>query len=142
MARSLLRQTVTLASALVVAATALFGTGLWRRSQDTAWCRNATAATDGNQAVTPNLLERQRSVCVAHRQDQRIMFGSVWRTGGQRMADCGFELARLQLLPDPETGRAILKARGLDSSSFDPGSRADQSRFIDACTSVRPQEAR
>ena len=141
MVRSLLRQIVTVATALAIAATALFGVGLWRRSQDAAWCRDATVSTGGNHSVTLDLLERQRSVCVSHREGQRVMFGSVWRTGGQRMAECGFELARLQLVPDPETRRAILKAHGFYSSSFDSGSRADQSRFIDACASDRPQEA-
>lgn len=143
MARTLLRQAVTLATALVIAAMALFGIGMWRQSQDATWCRQATAISAGDQAaVAPDLLQRQRAVCVAHRRDQRIMFGSVWRTGGRRTAECGFELARLQLVGDPETRRAILEARGFDSSSFDSGSRADQSRFIDACTSDGLQEAR
>ncbi|HET9773281.1 MAG TPA: hypothetical protein VFS16_20485, partial [Acidimicrobiia bacterium] len=97
MARSLLRQTVGLATALVIAATALFGIGMWRRSQDAAWCRTATAGASGHPTAATDQLERYRSTCAAHRRDQRVMFGSVWRTGGQRTAECGFELARLQL---------------------------------------------
>jgi hypothetical protein len=137
MARSLLRQVVGLATALVIAATALFGVGVWRRSQDAAWCRDVIARQQGHQAVPPEHLDRYRSSCAARRQDQRVLFGSLWRTGGRRMAECGFELARLQLVSDPETQGVILEAHGLDNSTFDSGSRRDQSRFIDACAVSR-----
>jgi hypothetical protein len=62
------------------------------------------------------------------------MFGSVWRTGGEEMAECGFQLAQLQLLPDHDARQAILEQYGLDEAGFDSGSREDQNRFIRACT--------
>ncbi len=137
MPRSLLRQTVSLAAALSIAATALFGIASWRRAQDTAWCREATGGPAAHQAAPSEDLERQRSSCVAHRRDQRVVFGSVWRTGGRTMAECGFDLARLQLVSDPAARAAILEAHGFDPAGFDAGSRADQSRFIEECSSSR-----
>lgn len=133
MARRLLRSIVTVATAAILTGTALFGVGAWRRSEDTNWCRKA--ATGGK------LLDRQRSACATHRERQRVFFGSVWRTGGREMAECGFRLAQLQLLPEPEARQAILQRYGLDPSGFDSGSRADQARFIEACGSA-PQQAR
>ena len=49
------------------------------------------------------------------------------------MAECGFHLAQLQLLPDHEGRLTILEQYGLDQAGFDPGSRDDQTRFIRAC---------
>jgi hypothetical protein len=127
MVRKLLRSAVTVTVTVVLAGTVLFGVGAWRRSQDTNWCR---------EAAGEELTDRQRSVCISHRQRQRAFFGAVWRTGGREMAECGFRLAQLQLLTDPEPRRAILVPYGLDPSSFDSGSRADQSRFIQACAAA------
>lgn len=134
MLRNALRKTMPLAISLIVIGTTVFGLGLWRRSGDAKWCRNAT--TSGEVAVsTPDVLEGQRSACAVQRQRQRVMFGSVWRTGGREMAECGFQLARLQLLSDPVARDVILQPYGLDDKGFDAGSRDDQSRFVKACSS-------
>lgn len=139
MVRKALRRTVPLAISLIVIGTTVFGMGLWRRSGDAKWCRNAT--TSGEVAETAHALtqtpdlERQRSACAVQRQRQRVMFGSVWRTGGREMAECGFQLARLQLLSDPEARDAILQPYGLEDGGFDAGSREGQSRFVQACAS-------
>lgn len=147
MARKLLRLTVTIAASLALTATTFFGIGVWRRSEDAKWCRNATArgAVSGDpQSLTPDLLEQQRSACVVQRQRQRVMFGSVWQKGGPAMAECGFELARLQLLSDedPKARAAILERYGIDDSGFLTSSRDDQNRFIQACRSNGRQRAR
>ena len=85
MARKLLRQALTLATSLILIATALFAIATWRRSGDTDWCRKATA---GSEAAS-DALDQQRSSCAVQRQRQRVMFGSVWRSGGRAMAECG-----------------------------------------------------
>jgi hypothetical protein len=123
--------TVTLA----LMATALVGIGVWRRSEDAEWCRKATTrpSPETAEASVSDFLEQQRSACATHRQRQRVMFGSVWRSGGEEMAECGFHLAQLQLLPDHDGRQAILGQYGLDEAGFDPGSREDQNRFIRAC---------
>jgi hypothetical protein len=141
MARTLLRQLVTLAMPLIIGCAGLFGVGLWRRAEDTRWCRAATAASEapqGPQAETQGTLEHQRSACANQRQRQRVMFGAMWRTGGKEMATCGYDLARLQLLSDPQARGAILAPYDLDSSGFDAGSREDQDRFIRACEAKGP----
>lgn len=63
------------------------------------------------------------------------MFGSVWRTGGREAAQCGFELARLQLISDedPYWYRAVLAQYGVDDPGFEISTREDQDRFVNAC---------
>jgi hypothetical protein len=136
MLRKLLLRTLTVAITLALMATALVGVGAWRRSEDAQWCRKATTSPSAEtaQGSVSDLLEQQRSACATHRQRQRVMFGSVWRTGGEEMAGCGFHLAQLQLLPDHDGRQAILEQFGLDEPGFDPGSREDQNRFIRACS--------
>ena len=138
MARKLLRHTVTIAGSLILTATLCFGIALWRRSEDVKWCRNATttsALPADAQPVTPDLLEQQRSACAVQRERQRVVFGAIWRKGGQKTAECGFQLARLQLMSDQDANAsgAILKKYGIDKSDFDASSRDDQNRFIQAC---------
>lgn len=145
MLRKLLRQAVAIATGLVLTITMFFGIGLWRRSEDTKWCRDATAdgVMPGDPQPAPaGLLEQQRSACTLHRQRQRVMFGSVWRTDGQQTAACGFELARLQLLPDKEARSAILERYGIAELEFDTGSRDDQSRFVQRCLASGPDGGR
>jgi hypothetical protein len=132
MARKLLRQAVTVATSLILIAVAVFAMASWRRSGDAEWCRKAT--TGAEVASDSDVLEQRRSSCAVQRQRQRVMFGSVWRTGGQAMAECGFQLAQLQLLADAEARRAILEPYGIDASGFDSGSRQDQDRFVQACS--------
>jgi hypothetical protein len=146
MARKLLRQTVTtIVTPLALTAALFFGIGLWRQSQDANWCRHATSSgvVAGDQPVTSDLLEQVRSACTVHRERQRVMFGAVWRRGGQETAQCGFELARLQLTSyeDPNGHGAILKRYGIDDAAFDASNREDQDRFINACLFNRDREA-
>lgn len=137
MARKLLRQTVTIGTALLLTAAMFLGLGLWRRYEDAKWCRQAAAAgvvTD-DQPSASNLLERVRSACTVQRQLQRVMFGAVWRTGGREAAHCGFEAARLQLISyeDPNGYRAALARYGINDPDFEISTREDQDRFVKAC---------
>lgn len=135
MLRKLLLRALTVAVTLALMATALVGMGMWRRSADAEWCRKATTGPSAEtaHASVPVFLDQQRAACATHRQRQRVLFGSVWRTGGEEMAQCGFHLAQLQLLPDDDGRQAILEQYGLNEGGFDPGSRDDQNRFIRAC---------
>lgn len=138
MTRKLFRRVVTLVASLILTATTFFGIAAWRRSEDARWCRNATMRStqaDGTQSVTSDLLERERSACAVQRQRQRAMFGTFWRTGGQEMAECGFEWARFQMLSyeDPKAATAILKPYGIDEPDFDASSGDNTKRFIQAC---------
>lgn len=145
MARKLLRPIVTIATSLLLSATILFGLSLWQRSEDAKWCRDAIAekAVPGNSDRPGfDFLERQRSACANHRQRQRVMFGSVWRTDGRRTAECGFELARVQLLSDDGARRAILERYGIDPAGFEASSRDDQDRFVQRCLSAGPNGSR
>lgn len=140
MARKLLRHTVTIVTPVLLTGMLFFGLGLWRRSGDTKWCRQASsAAVAGGQGLTPVLLEDARTACIVQRERQRVIFGAVWRKGGQETARCGFELARLQLFSDrdPGLGDAILQRYGIDGSGFERSSREDQDRFVKACLSNR-----
>lgn len=145
MARKLLRQTVTIATGVILAATMFSGLGLWRRHEDTKWCRQAAArdVVAGKEPVMPRVLDEVRSACVVQRRHQRTMFG-VWRSGGRETARCGFELARLQLISDHDRdrSRAILGQYGLDGSEFEISNREHQDRFVNACLSNGQQEAR
>jgi hypothetical protein len=70
------------------------------------------------------------------------MFGAVWRTGGQETAECGFELARIQLITqkDPKADGPLLAAYGItDPSNFDASGSEDADRFVRACRSRRQQ---
>lgn len=140
MIKKLLRTVLPVVISVALAATAFFALGVWRRADDTKWCKDATA--DGT--VTPELLEQQRSACVGQRQRQRVMFGSVWRSGGQTTAECGFQLARLQLLreEDPKAAAAILGQYGIDPSGFESSDRANQTRFLKACLAHNRQATR
>lgn len=113
---------------MILIVTGMFAVGMWRRAEDGRWCRDATTS----DAVTQSVGE-QRSICVTQRRRQRVMFGAVWRTGGETMADCGFQLTQLQLVTDDNTRAAILAAHGLGADGFEPSSRDDQTRFLDAC---------
>lgn len=145
MGRKLLRQTVTIATTLILTATLFFGLGVWRRSQDARWCRHATTSgvVPGNEPVTPDFLEQVRSACTVQRERQRVMFGAVWRKGGPETAQCGFELARLQLVSyqDANAGAAVLRRYRIGDSDFDASNRDDQNRFIQACLSNDRHEA-
>lgn len=147
MLRRILRHAVTIGGSLILTAVVFFGMAVWRRSDDTKWCRQATATSALPEAVGPvaaDLLEQQRSACTIQRQRQRVMFGTVWRKGGPEMAECGFEYARLQLVADqgPEVREAVLKEYGLDDSDFDTSSGEDRDRFVETCLSKVRQEAR
>ncbi|MEW6473429.1 MAG: hypothetical protein AB1679_14250 [Actinomycetota bacterium] len=90
--------------------------------------------TGDPQILSDDLVEEQRSACAIQRQRQRVMFGALWRKGGTTMAQCGFELARLQLLPtDREARRAVLEPYGIDDPDFTGGDLGQQDRFIKAC---------
>ncbi len=144
MARRLLRQTAAVGTGLLLAASLFFGLGLWRRSEDAKWCRQAAAgsAAAGEKRLTPDVLDQVHSACVVQRQRQRALFGAIWRTGGREAARCGFELARMQLISyhDPEGHRAVLERYGVDDPEFEVSSREDQDRFFNACLSSGAHE--
>jgi hypothetical protein len=137
MARKLLRQVVTIGTAVLLAAGLFVGLGLWRRSGDTKWCRQAAAGgvAAGERPTRPDVLDQVHSACIIQRQRQRSFFGAIWRTGGREAALCGFELARMQLVSytDPEGHHAVLERYGIDASEFEVSSREDQDRFVNAC---------
>ena len=137
MARKLLRQTVPIATALILTATMFVGVGWWRRSADAKWCRQAAAGgmVTGDQPLDSDLLDQVRSACTVQRERQRVVFGAVWRTGGRETARCGFELARMQLVSyqDSNAYHAVLQRYGVDDVDFDPSNREDQDRFVQAC---------
>lgn len=136
MARKLLRHLVTIVTPFALAGGLLFGVGLWRESADADWCRRAAAGgvVTGSAQPAPSVLEEVRAACAVHRQRQRVMFGAIWRDGGQETARCGFELGRLQLLgADPADRDAILERYGIGPSGFEPSDRRDQDRFLTAC---------
>lgn len=147
MSRAPLRSTLTIGVTLVLTVSALYGVGLRRRAEDARWCRSATARAmvpPGTEPRNGTLLERQRSVCADQRQRQRVMFGAVWRKDGRAMAECGFELGRLQLLSehDADARDAILASNGIEATGFDSSSSADQSRFLSTCVSSGRSSAR
>ena len=145
MARKLMRQIVTMATALILTLAMFFSLGLWRRSGDAKWCQQAAAGgvVADSPPLASDVLEQIRSACTVQRQRQRSMFGAVWRTGGQEAAQCGFELARLQLssYDDPDGYRAFLARYGVDDPDFEISNREDQDRFVKACLSNGRREA-
>ena len=128
---------MTVLATLCLMAGALFGVGAWRKSEDAKWCQRAVigGTLSGDPALTaPDLVREQQSVCAEQRLRQRMMFGSLWRKGGTAMAQCGFDLARLQLLSQyPDARRAITARYGIDDPDFGGGSLDEQDRFIRAC---------
>jgi hypothetical protein len=144
MARKVLRPILPFVTSLVVVTVAFGGMAVWRRAQDTRWCRTAAvkhppAAGDN---ISPDLLKAERAACAVQRQRQRSMFGAVWRTGGQETAECGFELARIQLITekDPKSEGALLAPYGItDPATFDASGTEDADRFLKACLSARQQ---
>ena len=91
------------------------------------------------RAVPPEELASARAACVAERQAQRGLFGAVWRTGGEEMADCGVDWGRYQQISDGDPAGAVatvVKPYGI-TGSLDPGSREDQQRFITACVAKK-----
>ena len=131
MVKKLVRWTLPVAISIALAGTACVALGAWRRANDTTWCQHATAG----DTVTPEVLNEQRSACATQRQRQRTMFGALWRRGGETAAQCGFELARLQLVEDqdPKAAAAILDRYGIDATDFDASDRTNQQRFTAAC---------
>jgi hypothetical protein len=146
MVRRLFRPVLTVATTLAVMAGALFAIGIWRHSEDAKWCEKAVMAgtvLGDTQQVSADLVEQQRSACAQQRQHQRVMLGAMWRKGGTATAQCGFELARLQMLADNREARqAILQPYGLDDPEFDGVGLAQQNRFINACLAKGPKKAR
>lgn len=136
MARKLLRQFVTIATGLILTATMLVGVGWWRRAEDARWCRQAVAGgtVTGDQRPGARPLDDLRAACAVQRSRQRVMFGAFWRQGGEDTARCGFELARMQLVPSA-TSPPILERYGVDDG-FDVSNREHQNRFLKACLSA------
>lgn len=137
MARKLLRQFVTIATGLILTATMLAGVGWWRRGQDARWCRQAVSGgtVTGDQRADAGPLDDLRAACAVQRSRQRVMFGAFWRQGGEDTARCGFELARMQLVPSA-TSPAVLERYGVDDAGFDVSDRENQNRFLKACLSA------
>ena len=76
---------------------------------------------------------------MAQRRSERGLFGAVWKTGGQEMADCAVDWGRYQQLSNGDRTAAVnqvVTQYGL-STSLDPGSRTDQQRFISACVAQK-----
>jgi hypothetical protein len=145
MVRRVLRPVVTVATTLAVMAGALLAVGVWRGSEDTKWCEKAVmggTVLGDEQLVAADVLEQQRSACAIQRQRQRVLFGAMWRKGGTAAAQCGFDLARLQLLSAyPEAREAILQTYGIDDPNFDGGGLQQQDRFVKACIANGRHEA-
>jgi hypothetical protein len=144
MVRKVFRQVLPFVASFALVVAGFGGTALWRRAQDTSWCRSAAAehpAAAGDSA-DPDLLKDERAACAIQRQRQRSMFGSVWRTGGQEAAECGWELARIQLITEknPQAEGALLAPFGItDPAKFDASGTEDAERFLKACLTTRRQ---
>jgi len=145
MVRRHLSSALTVVVTLAVMAGGLFAIGEWRKSEDTKWCRKAViggTVTGDPASETPELAAQERSDCAHQRQHQRMLFGSFWRKGGTDMAQCGFQLARLQLLDQYPDARKALAARyGIDDPDFDGVGTDAQARFIKACIAQSRHEA-
>jgi len=137
MLRRLLRPIMTVAITALLTTGTFYGIGAWRRGQDAGWCEKAvmggTVAGDP-QALSDDLAAKQRDACEIQRRRQRVMFGAVWRKDGTVMAQCGFDLARLQMLTDREARSDLLQQYGLpDDPGFDGDGLDEQDTFIKAC---------
>ena len=145
MVRRHVSSALTIVVTLAVMAGGLFALGAWRRTEDTKWCQKAvmSGTVTGDPAPkTPEFAAQERSACALQRQHQRMLFGSFWRKGGTAMADCGFQLARLQLLDQYPDARKALAARyGIDEPDFDGVGTDAQGRFIKACVAQSRHEA-
>ena len=134
---------MTVALSALMTTGAFFGVGAWRRAQDTGWCEKAVMAgtvAGDPQPLSDDLAAKQRDACAVQRQRQRVMFGAVWRKDGAVMAACGFDLARLQLLPDQESRTALLQRYGLPvDPTFDGVGLDEQAKFIKACVAKSHQ---
>ena len=137
MVRRLLRPIMTVAVTALLTTGTFVGIGAWRRAQDTSWCEKAVmAGTVGSdpEALLDDQATEQRDACATQRRRQRVMFGAVWRKDGTVMAQCGFDLARLQLQRDPAARAALLEPYGLAGDpNFDGDGLDEQDQFIKAC---------
>jgi hypothetical protein len=94
----------------------------------------ADTVPGGEQLAAGDLVEEQRAACSRQRQRQRVMFGALWRKDGTAMAQCGFELARLQTLyAYPEARKALLQPYDIDNPDLVDGSVEAQDQFIKTC---------
>jgi hypothetical protein len=137
MVRRFLRPIMTVAVTALLTTGTFVGIGAWRRAQDTSWCEKAVmAGTVGSdpEAILDDQATEQRDACATQRRRQRVMFGAVWRKDGTVMAQCGFDLARLQLQRDPAARAALLEPYGLaGDANFDGDGLDEQDQFIKAC---------
>ena len=131
MGKKLFRQFAAVSIGVLLTVTMFLGLSAWRRGEDAKWCRAAAAGS------TSELVGQIRSACTIQRERQRALFGAVWRPNGRATAQCGFELARLQLISDRDRDgfRAILERYGIDHREFDLSFREHQDRFVQVCLS-------
>src|SRR2546423_5570897 len=145
MVRRFFSSALTVVVTLAVMVGGLFALGVWRKSEDSNWCQKAVmagAVTADPAPQTPDLAAQERSACAKQRQHQRMLFGSFWRKGGTAMADCGFQLARVQLLDAyPEARQALAARYGIDDPDFDGVGTDAQDRFIKACVAKGRHDA-
>lgn len=144
MVRKVLRQVVPFLASFLTVAVVFGGVALWRRAEDQSWCRSAVAKPPAgfNEAPDADLAKAERAACVIQRHRQRSMFGSVWRTGGAEAAECGFDLARIQLITakNSQAEGPLLAPFGItDPSTFDASGTEDADRFLHACLATRQQ---
>ncbi len=141
--KKLLESTLPMAIAILLTAGVIAAAGIvvghFRQSQDAAWCKKVTPTEITVKgvvtAVPADQLATDRANCEAQRRSQRGIFGAVWKTGGQEMADCGIDWGRYQQLSNGDrtpTVDQVMTQYGL-SPSLDPGSLKDQHTFITAC---------
>ena len=145
MVRRHLSSALTVVVTLAVMAGGLSALGAWRRSEDTKWCQKAVMAgtvTGDPAPSTPDLAAHERAACAQQRRHQRTLLGAFWRKGGPAMAQCGFQLARLQMLDTYPDARQALAARyGIDQPDFDGVGTDAQSQFVKACLDQGRHEA-
>jgi hypothetical protein len=145
MVRRFLSSALTVVVTLAVMVGGLFAVGAWRRSEDTKWCQTAViggTVTGDPAPKPPELAAQERSACAQQRRHQRMLFGSFWRKGGTAMAECGFQLAHLQMLDQyPDAQRALAARYGIDDPDFDGVGTDAQGRFIKACLAQGRRDA-